>query len=268
MRVHSLAAFDPIAASYQSKFSLRLKWYDSRLSYINLRPSPELNSLGPEEMQSIWFPHFIIDNTNSKLKSILDSKAAVFVSKNGSGELSSIEYIDNEYIYTGDVNYIQYQRFYSQVLECDFDLRWYPFDFQACFIDIRPTSDLDDFMVLEASDFYYEGPPDLTEYNVRRVNMEKVNDSVLRVEIVIRRRLLSLILTTFLPTVLLNIIGHMSNYFKEFFFEGLMSLNVTVMLVLTTLFLRQDIDKNFLKIKIDYYFVVLATIFPRRLTSR
>ena len=58
-------------------------------------------------------------------------------------------------------------------------------------------------------------------------------------QIVIQRRLLSLILTTFLPTILMNIIGHMSNYFKEDFFEGLMSMNVTVMLVLTTLFLRK-----------------------------
>ena len=46
------------------------------------------------------------------------------------------------------------------------------------------------------------------------------------------------VLTTFIPTIILNVIGHMSNYFKEFFFEGLMSLNVTVMLVLTTMFLR------------------------------
>ena len=70
--------------------------------------------------------------------------------------------------------------------------------------------------------------------------MKTEEDDILRVEVVIRRRLLSLILTTFLPTVLLNIIGHMTNYFKEFFFEGLMSLNVTVMLVLTTLFLRSN----------------------------
>ena len=46
-----------------------------------------------------------------------------------------------------------------------------------------------------------------------------------------------MILTTFIPTIILNIIGHMSNYFKEFYFEGLMGLNVTVMLVLTTMFL-------------------------------
>ena len=58
-------------------------------------------------------------------------------------------------------------------------------------------------------------------------------------QIVIQRRLLSLILTTFIPTIILNVIGHMSNYFKEFFFEGLMGLNVTVMLVLTTMFLRE-----------------------------
>ena len=58
-------------------------------------------------------------------------------------------------------------------------------------------------------------------------------------QIIIQRRLLSLILTTFLPTILMNIIGHMANYFKEDFFEGLMAMNMTVMLVLTTLFLRK-----------------------------
>ena len=55
----------------------------------------------------------------------------------------------------------------------------------------------------------------------------------------LQRRLLSLFLTTFLPTLLINTIGHMSNYFRKDFFEGLMAMNVTVMLVLTTLFLRK-----------------------------
>ena len=50
---------------------------------------------------------------------------------------------------------------------------------------------------------------------------------------------MSLILTTFLPTILMNIIGHTANYYREDFFEGIMAMNVTVMLVLTTLFLRK-----------------------------
>ena len=65
----------------------------------------------------------------------------------------------------------------------------------------------------------------------------------------LQRRLLSLFLTTFLPTLLINTIGHMSNYFRKDFFEGLMAMNVTVMLVLTTLFLREillGIDLNYI----------------------
>ena len=57
-------------------------------------------------------------------------------------------------------------------------------------------------------------------------------------QVTIQRRLLSIVLTTFLPTLIVNIVGHMSNYFKEFFFEGLISTNVTVLLVITTLFIR------------------------------
>ena len=127
------------------------------------------------------------------------------------------------------------------LLECEFSLHWYPFDTQNCFLDIRPTSDLEDFIQLVVNNFTYVGPMDLTEYSVQNMDMrlEKIdNHSNLIVEIFIQRRLPNLILTAFIPTLILNVIGHMSNYFKEFFFEGLMSLNVTVMLVLTTMFLR------------------------------
>ena len=98
-------------------------------------------------------------------------------------------------------------------------------------------SDLSDFVTFESDTFLYDGPLDLTEYHIKHIGMTALNDT-LRVKIVIDRRLLSLVLTAFIPTIILNIIGHMSNYFKEDFFEGLMSLNVTVMLVLTTMFLR------------------------------
>ena len=37
---------------------------------------------------------------------------------------------------------------------------------------------------------------------------------------------------------ILNIVGHSSNYFKEFFFEAVISVNVTAMLVLTTMFIN------------------------------
>ena len=89
---------------------------------------------------------------------------------------------------------------------------------------------------LVPENFTYPGPKDLTQFTIKKLEMVE-KDGILSVNIVIQRRLLGIVLTTFVPTIILNVIGHMSNYFKEFFFEGLMSLNVTVMLVLTTLFI-------------------------------
>ena len=39
------------------------------------------------------------------------------------------------------------------------------------------------------------------------------------------------ILTVYIPTVLLIVISHITNYFKDFFFEAVVTVNLTVMLV-------------------------------------
>ena len=45
------------------------------------------------------------------------------------------------------------------------------------------------------------------------------------------------ILTVYIPTLLLITISHMTNYFKPFFFEAVVTVNLTVMLVLATMFI-------------------------------
>ena len=55
---------------------------------------------------------------------------------------------------------------------------------------------------------------------------------------ILGRRLLSNILTVYTPTILLNVIGHSTNFFKAFFFEAVITVNLTVMLVLTTMFIN------------------------------
>ena len=55
--------------------------------------------------------------------------------------------------------------------------------------------------------------------------------------IVLGRRLLSILTTIFIPTILLNIIGHITNYFKPFYFESAIAVNLTVMLVLTSMYI-------------------------------
>ena len=45
------------------------------------------------------------------------------------------------------------------------------------------------------------------------------------------------LLTTYLPTILILIIVYITNFFKIFFFEAVVTVNLTALLVLTTLFI-------------------------------
>ena len=56
-------------------------------------------------------------------------------------------------------------------------------------------------------------------------------------KIVLKRRLMNELLTTYLPTILILIIVYSTNFFKPFFFEAVVTVNLTALLVLTTLFI-------------------------------
>ena len=47
-------------------------------------------------------------------------------------------------------------------------------------------------------------------------------------QVVMGRRLMGVFLTIYMPTILMNIIGHSTNYFKPFFFEAQVTVNLTV----------------------------------------
>ena len=54
----------------------------------------------------------------------------------------------------------------------------------------------------------------------------------LRVQVYLGRRQMNVLLTVFLPTLLLNIMGHASVYFDKSYFDTIITVNLTVMLVL------------------------------------
>ena len=41
------------------------------------------------------------------------------------------------------------------------------------------------------------------------------------------RRLLGVFMTVYMPTILMNLIGHSTNYFSEMYFEATISVNLT-----------------------------------------
>ena len=81
----------------------------------------------------------------------------------------------------------------------------------------------------------------LTQYIIKNWTLDYVDKSDpsrgINMMLVFRRRIVNAILTIYLPTILVLCIVYATNFFKEFFFEAIVSVNLTSLLVLTTLFI-------------------------------
>ena len=70
------------------------------------------------------------------------------------------------------------------------------------------------------------GPVELMQYTVKGWTIEETPTGVV-VTLVLGRKILNELLTTYLPTSLLIIIVHSTNYYKDFFFEAIVTVNLT-----------------------------------------
>ena len=69
------------------------------------------------------------------------------------------------------------------------------------------------------------------------LNVSADPDRGISLSIVMQRRIINEILTTYLPCFLILAIVYATNFFKPFFFEAVVTVNLTSQLVLTTLFI-------------------------------
>ena len=62
--------------------------------------------------------------------------------------------------------------------------------------------------------------------------------SGLKMEIVFKRRLTNELMTTYFPSLLLLMMSYATTFFKPFYFEAAVTVNLSILLVTTTLFVR------------------------------
>ena len=206
----------------------------------NIKKELNLNILPANEKENIWVPVITFLNTNDGQVTVIDKKSKSTIIRQGNFSRSPRTFLDNIYIFEGSENPIRYERLYEINWICNYQIHWYPFDTQICSMVFAPTSEILDFVTLQAGQHNYTGPELLTEYQIVSSKMKLYEDefgsTLARVDVTMGRKILGVILTMYLPTVLMNIVGHSTNYMKKFFFEAQVSVNLTVMLVLTTMF--------------------------------
>ena len=156
--------------------------------------------------------------------------ASATINRTGQGTGSDSSISEDIDIYKGSENSITLSRLYNINFFCDYDMRWYPFDAQTCFMVMKLGGGSEELLSLTPGLLKYLGPEELTQYYVKKYSIggnRLETTKGLAISITFGRRLLGTILTVYLPTILLNVIGHATNFFKPFFFEAVVTVNLT-----------------------------------------
>ena len=83
-----------------------------------------------------------------------------------------------------------------------------------------------------------------------------------RMKITTKRKISSEIMTTYFPSFLLMMITYATTFFKSFFFEAALSVNLTTMLVMTTIFISkmEGLPPTSATNMIDYWLILCQLV--------
>ena len=108
-------------------------------------------------------------------------------------------------------------------------MTYYPFDVQDCTAEIEVAKE-GQIVSLVKNSLKYIGPSDVMQYVVTKTAGFKKNDRIV-FKISLGRRLMSVILTTMLPTIIFTLVTISSNYYAQQHFKTIIPLNLTSLLL-------------------------------------
>ena len=211
-----------VAQYLELKFKVNLQWKDARVLFYNIKTDEMMNSLSLDEQLALWTPTIVFWNTKNQLRTVNDKNTFASIRREANGSIIEKHVNEDIEVFTGSENRITISRVYSIQFYCEYQMAWYPFDQQTCKVEMLLDGVLDNYADLQSGGIQFSGPKELTQYFVKNFEITKdkvkTKDAVI-VSITLGRRLLGTFLTIFFPTILLNVIGYSTNYFKAFFFE-------------------------------------------------
>ncbi|ROT71673.1 hypothetical protein C7M84_009993 [Penaeus vannamei] len=200
LRFHKI---DDVQQVNYLEFILTLRWVDSRVTFFNLRSDLFANKLSASEREKIWTPELDFPNAlNGDVKTV---KTNFFIQRTGEPNELDFNNVNMDQTYSGSAATILLQTHYSGGFVCDFDVFFYPFDVQRCGVSIRLASVSKGqvrFTAVRSRARYGKYVP-LPTYIVGNP-----------VTYTLTRRYTLIVLSVFMPSILLLAIGYSTLYLK------------------------------------------------------
>ena len=108
--------------SIEIQFQITLEWKENRATYQNLKYNDSLNALTQKDIEELWLPEVIYENTDQKDTTRLgvawEWKTNVVVRREGNFTRSGLEIVDESYIFRGDENSLLMNQTYTHEFQC------------------------------------------------------------------------------------------------------------------------------------------------------
>ena len=249
----NIIEIDEVHSFFKLSFGIKLKWKDTHLKFSFLNSNPQRNIIPEEIRQELWTPdlHFL---SVLKKSDIFETAHNFFVEKKGLATM--IE--DRNEIYSGDENILTIETVKQATFICSFDsIQFYPFGTQTCSFKFFIPGIDNNFTILNPATFIDDGPQSVGEYQILQWSVEEgpvisrnqhkfkfdystiENNVGLVYTVYLHRKIGNIILVTYLPTLLMNLINQATNYIPDSpdKNEIVLATNTTCMMVLASVYL-------------------------------
>ncbi|XP_042876207.1 glutamate-gated chloride channel-like [Penaeus japonicus] len=265
------------------EFVIELTWTGRSTS--SLRDAMEWNQLHTRDQDSVWRPQLKFPNVLNGDISLLSED--VFLKKIGRPEPADFNDVRMDIIYSGEEAILIQKQQYSGSFSHSFDGFYYPFDTQRCSIllQLSDRSELVRFRSWDAQVIYQEDLqlPSYVINDYQVIVTERGNDqtrySVLKVEIELTRRRKMIVMSVYVPTLMLLLIGYSTLFVKVSLMQVRLVVSLTTLLVLYTLFNNTSnalpvtdyvkmIDLWFFHCIFLLFFIILSHVFVDHLDTK
>ncbi|XP_047737967.1 uncharacterized protein LOC125178389 [Hyalella azteca] len=240
LRVEALIKLETLSINTRAMlldttFNLTLTWYDSRVTFFNLKHDRSLNTLPTNG--TLWGPDVAFVNTLNHAGTISDDRTNMFVHREKKSLNYHPSFAGEVEVFEGSSNPITSHRQYQASFTCDLDLSLYPFDHQNCFLLMKLRGSTFTYFENSTSTVVYNGSALLLEYGVGQVDLAVGDDqTTIKILVPLSRRHGYAFINIYLPSLTMLLIGILTLFFRCRFFDSRVMTSLTTLLVMATLF--------------------------------
>ena len=128
-----IVSMEEVQHKIDFQFGIVLEWKENRVIYQNLKAESSLNALTQVDIEKLWLPYVIYDNTDMKeaVQLVDGLNTAIVVTREGNHTRLGIKVTDETEKFEGKDNTLAMYQTYTKSFQCLYNLQKYPFDTQV-----------------------------------------------------------------------------------------------------------------------------------------